>query len=227
MKDRIEWIDLAKGMSIILVAYGHMGIAGIPILGEWLSSFRMPFFFLVSGLLFNASKYPTLTSFIKRRWATLIRPFFLFSALVLAGYWFLEPDTIIDRIESVVRNGWGGYALWFIPVLLGTEICYYLICHYCDKDWKRIALMIPLALAGYACYKSGIPNPWNVCFILTSTLFYGMGNMLSSHLKTFYATADIPRLSIATFVFLAISGCYSLNHPRPEFFVNSLGGGGF
>ena len=225
MKERIEWIDLAKGMSIILVAYGHMGLAGVPILGSWLASFRMPFFFLVSGLLFNAAQYPSLSSFLQRRWSTLIRPFFIFSALVLVAYWYLEPETIVERTKSLLLNGWGGYALWFIPVLVGTEICYYLICHCCGNRRLRVAILILLAIAGYACYRLDVPNHWNICFILTSTLFYGMGNLLSQRLKDFYRSVKEKRLLTTMLICFVVSLCSFFNYPKPEFFVNSLGGG--
>ena len=227
MKERIEWIDLAKGMSIILVAYGHMGLAGVPVLGSWLASFRMPFFFLVSGLLFDAAKYPSLKSFLQRRWSTLIRPFFIFSALVLAAYWYLEPETIAERTKSLLVNGWGGYALWFIPVLVGTEICYYLICHWCGNRRLRVIILILLSIAGYTCYRLDVPNHWNICFILTSTLFYGMGNLLSQYLKDFYRNTQKNGLLIGTSICFAVSLCFYFNYPKPEFGANLLGGGYF
>ncbi len=31
MNKRIEWIDIAKGIAIILVVYGHVGLANIHI----------------------------------------------------------------------------------------------------------------------------------------------------------------------------------------------------
>ncbi len=39
MKERIEWIDLAKGFSIILVVYGHSGLSAVPFLGDWFAAF--------------------------------------------------------------------------------------------------------------------------------------------------------------------------------------------
>ena len=87
MKERIEWIDLAKGFSIILVVYGHSGLSAVPFLGDWFAAFRMPFFFIVSGLLFSISKYPTFIYFLKRRWLTLVRPYFIFSLTLMLGIW--------------------------------------------------------------------------------------------------------------------------------------------
>ena len=47
---RIEFIDLAKGVCIILVVLGHCG-APIPIPG--LEIVRMPLYFILSGLFFK------------------------------------------------------------------------------------------------------------------------------------------------------------------------------
>ena len=51
-KKRIQWIDIAKGISIILVVYGHSGLNNVPIIGSWLHAYRMPFFFFVLDYCF-------------------------------------------------------------------------------------------------------------------------------------------------------------------------------
>ena len=49
MNNRIEWIDIAKGIAIILVVYGHAGLANIPLREKWVCAFHMPFFFFISS----------------------------------------------------------------------------------------------------------------------------------------------------------------------------------
>ena len=80
-KKRIQWIDIAKGISIILVVYGHSGLNNVPIIGSWLHAYRMPFFFFVSGLLFSGAKYSTIVPFLRKRIKTLYRPYFLFCGI--------------------------------------------------------------------------------------------------------------------------------------------------
>lgn len=57
LKKRNVVIDIAKGISIILVVIGHSPVLVrmIP-LNNFLTSFRLPFFFFVSGVFFNYSK---------------------------------------------------------------------------------------------------------------------------------------------------------------------------
>lgn len=69
---RIDWIDLTKGIAIFLMVCGHTSIP-LPI-SNWIWSFHMPLFFIISGILFNATKYPNFNLFIKKRGETLIIP---------------------------------------------------------------------------------------------------------------------------------------------------------
>ena len=47
---RVDWIDLTKGIAIFLMVCGHIGLPGA--LSNWIWSFHMPLFFLMSGLLY-------------------------------------------------------------------------------------------------------------------------------------------------------------------------------
>lgn len=50
VKKRIDFIDTAKGVCIILVVLGH---SGIPIDFVGMNSMRMPLYFILSGLFFK------------------------------------------------------------------------------------------------------------------------------------------------------------------------------
>ena len=46
MKERVHWIDIAKGLGIIAVVIGH--IYNNQVIFKWLYSFHMPLFFFVA-----------------------------------------------------------------------------------------------------------------------------------------------------------------------------------
>lgn len=63
-KDRLDWIDLSKGLGIILVVYGHVarGVnsAGLDFdlfnqIDDVIYAFHMPLFFILSGYFFVKS----------------------------------------------------------------------------------------------------------------------------------------------------------------------------
>jgi fucose 4-O-acetylase-like acetyltransferase len=70
--NRINWIDIAKGIGIFLVVLGH---TGIPVkLSYWIYSFHMPLFFFISGMCFDISKYQSFKSILLKKSKTLLLP---------------------------------------------------------------------------------------------------------------------------------------------------------
>ena len=73
-KSRIEFIDLAKGICIILVVVGHVGV-NIAIPG--LEQVRMPLYFMLSGLFFK--NYGGGEYFFIKKVNKILIPFIFFS----------------------------------------------------------------------------------------------------------------------------------------------------
>ena len=48
-KMRLEWVDISKGIGILLVIIGHCVYIGGSI-HNWIFSFHMPLFFILSGM---------------------------------------------------------------------------------------------------------------------------------------------------------------------------------
>lgn len=56
MRDRIAWVDFAKGFIMIAVVFLHASIPDTAV-NKFLGSFRMPFFFVMAGFLLNLDKW--------------------------------------------------------------------------------------------------------------------------------------------------------------------------
>ena len=52
---RIEWIDVAKGICIVLMVVGHTRLPLI--ISNWIWSFHMPFFFFISQVAYFISSF--------------------------------------------------------------------------------------------------------------------------------------------------------------------------
>lgn len=65
-KQRIEYFDAAKGIAIIAVIVGHMGLIarGMTLTEKFIFSFHMPIFFLISGYFLSSRM--TLWEFAKK-----------------------------------------------------------------------------------------------------------------------------------------------------------------
>lgn len=130
---RLDYIDMVKGIGIILVVVGHSSYVPEDAL-TWLTSFHMPLFFIVSGILFahKQSDQEPFGSYVKKRFCGMMIPYFCFSLIYLGvDYYYLyaHPE-VIDQafINSAViqtLSFYGISVLWFLPTIFLGELCLY------------------------------------------------------------------------------------------------------
>ena len=138
---RISWIDVAKGLLIVLVVLGHA--TSNMLVKNFLSSFYMPCFFLLSGYVRSRKK-----SVVARLWAqtkSILLPYFGFSLLLIAVQFLRSklthsPYEILSAVESIFipysgRVGGTVYQLWFLPCLFLASFVFELLLH---KNGLRI-----------------------------------------------------------------------------------------
>ena len=63
-QNRNRWLDIAKGIAIILMVAGHTPIPSV--MSHFIYAFHMPLFFISSGLVSNYEKY-SLVDYIKHK----------------------------------------------------------------------------------------------------------------------------------------------------------------
>lgn len=138
-KQRIEYIDVAKGMGILLVLLGHTGfISGI--LKQFIYAFHMPLFFVISGFLMAAKNEEErdLKTLFSRKAKGLLLPYFIFSILYILVN-LIEMKAGIMTGVSVIRNLvcscllYGDSVLWFLPCLFIAEMAAVFIVKKLDR----------------------------------------------------------------------------------------------
>ena len=118
----------------------------------------MPFFFLLSGMLFKAN-YPLLVLF-KRRCATLIRPYLAAILLLYSVYFFYTDIKIMTILRRVARSFYasGNYIeweqLWFLPHLfllnMFAGVLFVLFYGRVKWLWLRLTFLALMLWAGVA-----------------------------------------------------------------------------
>ncbi|TNF61093.1 MAG: acyltransferase [Rhodobacteraceae bacterium] len=119
MNRRLEWIDLAKGVGIILVVIGHAGrglesagIAGgndaIVVMDRLIYAFHMPLFFLLAGVTFGMRPPADLgTALTARLWPLLY-------TMMVWTYAFLAIRALAgDRANA--GKAWDDLLVWPLP----------------------------------------------------------------------------------------------------------------
>ncbi len=137
---RYDFIDIAKGLGMILVIWGHIILHGP--LNNFIYSFHMPLFFFISGMLFAPQKYANVKEFVKRKIKTLLIPYFLLSILTYIWWVLVENrisnssnNIIFSFIQIFIAQGSSSYMLhnipmWFVSCLFFVEILYIYIYIY-------------------------------------------------------------------------------------------------
>ena len=189
-KERISYIDIAKGLGMLLVIWGHIRETGIS--NAMVYAFHMPLFFFLSGMTYCARKYDSVLKLIRRRLHTLIIPYAIFSVftwLVWFAYNHILGNTVesywMPLLQTVISQGSGGYLvhnspLWFVTCLFCVELIYYFTSKL-PLQWNTV-LCIVMAVAGNLMIRPDSPVrylPWSLDMALCALPFYLAGNIVS------------------------------------------------
>jgi len=89
-----RWIDISKGLGILLVEFSHIGL--FP--GFWLvDPFFVSVFFLVSGYTYKNESVPY-RDFILKKARRLLVPYLFFNVIYLSVNAFLHQDVLLNAI---------------------------------------------------------------------------------------------------------------------------------
>lgn len=147
---RINWIDQAKGIGILLVVIGHMNIPQE--LSKIIFSFHMPLFFFISGYLYNEKKYSVnFKAVFFSKSNTLLWPFITFSIYYLILSVFTNKNSIIhyfDYVDFFKGNRSLNTPLWFLTALFSTEIIFSQIIRFFNIR-KAIILILLIIVIGF------------------------------------------------------------------------------
>ncbi|MCQ2327085.1 MAG: acyltransferase family protein [Bacteroidales bacterium] len=197
-KERIEYIDLAKGLCISLVLLRHVATmfkVSYPF-AEEMTIFRMPLYFVLSGLFFK--EYSGFSNFFKRKINKLLIPFFafyiLFSIIFPNLMSVIAPDFIplnhlgMRSLTGIYYEKSYNIPIWFLLCLFFDNVLFYLVLLLSKKITKHY--IYPLAIFSLAIGVGGFVlgyNVINIPFYLDTTMtclpFFCLGYILMNYTK--------------------------------------------
>lgn len=192
--NRIEWVDIAKGIGMILVIIGHLSV---PYTDLWIYTFHMPLFFFLSGTVFSGGKY-NFSEFLKKKIKGLVVPYFslgfgillFFSALYLYydNTGNIPPDFVKYALDTplnmfinfLVQRGY--WTVWFLACLFVAEVLFYFILKAGkNKLLISVAISSVICIGGFVYYRlGGVVLPWNIDIALIAQFFICMGYIFSN-----------------------------------------------
>ena len=209
-RNRNNWLDIAKGIAIILMVMGHTTIPRVAF--DFIYSFHMPLFFIASGFTSNYAKRSPL-EYSGHKARTILLPFMTYSIIVsILLYAIGKMD-----FSHLIANGWEGYALWFIPVLYFASVIA-MLANVVGRRF-RYACMLCLFLLGYGLCYFNVHLPWTLSTVPYATFLVLVGNELKHIQKWIEAENHYCDIALLFIVTATISQFYRLdmawNHISP------------
>jgi len=198
MSKRIEYLDIARGIGILLVVLGHNDLGTLsPLLHKTIYSFHVPLFFFLSGYFINISI--SFVDYFNRRFHSVLKPY-LFTILLIyftsVSFEKMGFQAAIIRIVksfygSILYIGWD--QLWFLPNLFVVSLYAFLFLRMVSKLQNRwftwgilLATLAVSALFLHTFYPFSISVfgkeyelfglPFGLDMVLLSGFFFILGN---------------------------------------------------
>ena len=242
--ERIAYVDAARGLAILCVVLGHL-YPGDGIV-QYISSFHVPVFFILSGLLMAARdgwKTRRLTEFAAKKAKRLLYPYATFSALNLALIFARRGQRAMLRQLAATLLGEGIDALWFLSALFLAEIAFKIVMSF-KRRGLRIAAFLCMAVgtAGFsylglgAVQREGLAQILCLANVVSRALVgciligmgYGYGRVRArvrlSRAAQYGLMATAFALNLALFRFNAVDLHYSLIGNPALYYANAAAG---
>lgn len=146
--DRIDYIDILRGIGILLMVMGHTNSFG-GYFDKFIHAFHVPMFFLISGYLFKA-KFYTLPMIIKKRMKTLLIPYFVFGGIHIVRIVLIEKALRFEYIENYLLWSKEGMPVpgtcWFLMVMFWADIIYAVINTKISGQKQHVAVILVMCL---------------------------------------------------------------------------------
>lgn len=234
-QSRLDWADVAKGASIVLVVLWHVTTkhyqqvtweTSLPIVGAWgaLGEFflplRMPLFFTISGMLAVGA----LTSINRTKSVSKIRLFFYLYVLWLiihtaAMVWNSDFDTAIARTpgQFFAQLFISPTNLWYLYAL-GLYFALALV----TKRVPMVPLLIIAILVSALASIGIIPNENNRIQVIENLVFFLAGYRLRPLIESFARSISWKRLALIFGGYIAAYGAVMLTDSHTVFGVRPV-----
>ena len=137
-KKRLDYLDMTKGLGMILVLIGHLQGDSIFTFSPYIQplcvfifSFHMPMFFIVSGILLaiKNDEVKPLKEVAKSRFRGIMIPYLWFSLfyLIVVVSALIKGEIAVQTLYLniwYVISGYGMNVLWFLPALYLGELLF-------------------------------------------------------------------------------------------------------
>lgn len=188
-KTRETWVDIAKGIGIILVIMGHANCPNLP--HGIIYSFHMPLFFFLSGLFISRQCENNFRIYLKKNFKSLLLPYFYFNIISIAFYYTMSimfhKELLIGNVQDNLIGIFVGmrfgspyhHVLWFLPCLFFAKMLAYPIFKLSKIQFgggKFLLAIVTLIIGLTYCKWTKKPLPMSFDASLIAVFFIVCGD---------------------------------------------------
>lgn len=224
---RNKALDIAKGIGILLVVLGHCPQCPNA-LKQWIYSFHMPLFFIISGFLWNQESHERrgyLTrKFILVKIQRLIIPCFLWGLLYTVVHSILTGSFSVKWIAYLMYGSQKAFSragsltsLWFLPCMFLT-VCIFeglqkILSHVQKTAWLPFLISMLFFLFGVYLPRISVGYPWcaDVAMLAAALMIWGflIKDPVQKMMENIWLTFGV---CLVCFVTLTVTYRYNLDY---------------
>lgn len=182
--NRLEWIDITKAITIILMIAGHTVAYGTET-RNLIFSFHMPLFYILTGYTIRGCKswkeiaYATAKDFRK-----IYMPVIYTSTVLIFLRTILFRDSLDNTIWILLKSIFWGFAvgnnghpalgaLWFLVVLFWSKLLYRIITHLFTEENAGIVFLFCMILTYFISKRVWLPQSLDLVPLVSFFIFTG------------------------------------------------------
>lgn len=180
--------DICKALGIILVISNH---SGIPRVQGIISTFHMPLFFAISGILCaksqKFSRHMSVVSFVFKKMKAFLVPYFIWGVIDLLVYAAVSPE-LFKGIRGLGKQicyyilGQRCYeeyfftgALWFLTALFSCQIVFFLIVKAFKSSTAQYLVVFIFLVVSFSINDIVKTLPYNIDTIPFTLPYFALG----------------------------------------------------
>lgn len=191
MGKRLQYVDIAKGIGIVLVVCSHSDALSL----MWLMmGMFVPIFYFCSG--YTYSMKGTLVECMRKRFCKLIVPYLFFNLMMFCAFmhfslrelvgvlysrYSLYPLDVTPNIKFLTS---GNYPMWFLTSMIVSYLFFYLLVYFDQFKYWLFPIYVILTIV---LNRIPILLPWSLDTAFLTALFMYAGmivrnkNLISSN----------------------------------------------
>lgn len=199
MRERLVWLDLLRGVLLLLICIGHFN--DYPSFVEFIikptAMYYVPMFYMISGYLFNPNN--SFKDYFFKKTKSLLIPYLFFSALFILMDWntYIHPlSAIKENLYQCLILGKGvskSSPLWFVIVLYFSSLIIFMIRKLFVNQYAIVIIIALLSIMAYIFSVKMIEFPLLIHLIPSTVTFMAAGYLfkLFSKRKFFWYAVSI------------------------------------